>query len=68
MAAWVLLLQKNWGCYYGVAMQSLRYSGWLLGYCYVLPKVFWMVARTLCNFLMCSRWLLWRCYAVAKLF
>jgi len=37
--------------YSGVAMQFWGYSGWLLGCCYAVLRVFWMVTRVLlCSF------------------
>ncbi len=41
-----------------VARRFLGYSGWLLGCCYAVARVFWMVARWLLG---CSGWLLGRC-------
>ncbi len=41
-----------------VARRLLEYSGWLLGCCYAVARVFWMVARWLLG---CSGWLLGGC-------
>ncbi len=41
-----------------VARRLLGCSGWLLGCCYAVARVFWMVARWLLG---CSGWLLGRC-------
>ncbi len=41
-----------------VARRLLGYIGWLLGCCYAVARVFWMVARWLLG---CSGWLLGRC-------
>ncbi len=41
-----------------VARLLLGYSGWLLGCCYAVARVFWMAARWLLG---CSGLLLGRC-------
>ncbi len=41
-----------------VARRLLGYSGWLLGCCYAVARVFWMVARV---FWVVARWLLGGC-------
>ncbi len=50
-------------------MRLLGYSGWLLGCCYAVARVFWVVARVLlCGLLGYSGGLLGCCYAVARVF